>query len=90
MHTLSYDVNTATGSISNITLTGSTADYSGLTSSAFSDAATANVGFFASADNNPGSLVDNFSLSSVPEPSMIVLLATSLVGLLAYVWRKRK
>ena len=29
-------------------------------------------------------------ISSVPEPSAIALLATGLVGLLAYAWRKRR
>jgi len=27
---------------------------------------------------------------NVPEPNMIVLLATGLPGMLAYAWRKRK
>lgn len=30
------------------------------------------------------------TVSSVPEPSTIALLATGLIGLLAYAWRKRK
>jgi hypothetical protein len=33
---------------------------------------------------------DNFELSSVPEPSTLMLLGTGLLGLLAYAWRKRK
>lgn len=37
------------------------------------------------------SYVDNVSVSSpIPEPSTIALLATGLIGLLAYAWRKRK
>lgn len=37
--------------------------------------------------------VDNFSVSYstvTPEPSSIVILATALLGLLAYAWRKRR
>jgi hypothetical protein len=38
--------------------------------------------------------ISNFTISSglnaVPEPGSIVLLATGLIGLLAYAWRKRK
>ena len=33
----------------------------------------------------------NFSLTTVPEPGPhMVLLATGLIGLLAYAWRKRR
>lgn len=90
-YTLGYDVNTVTGSISNISLSGSTADYSSLTSSAFSDAATANVGFFASSEDwGAYGFVDNVAVSGVPEPSSVALLVTGLFGLLCYAWRKRK
>ena len=39
-----------------------------------------------------GTYADNVRLdiSEVPEPSTLVLLASGLVGLLAYAWRKRK
>lgn len=42
----------------------------------------------ASGNTNFG--IDNVKLSSVPEPSAIVLSVMGLVGLLAYAWRKRK
>lgn len=34
--------------------------------------------------------IDVFGVSSVPEPSTIVLVLTGMLGLLAYAWRKRK
>ncbi|MBU4273117.1 MAG: PEP-CTERM sorting domain-containing protein [Planctomycetes bacterium] len=34
--------------------------------------------------------VDNFKLTVIPEPSTLALLATGLIGLLCYAWRKRK
>ena len=37
-----------------------------------------------------GCVVDNFRVTTIPEPASLVLLATALVGLLAYAWRKRK
>ena len=36
---------------------------------------------------NDGSII---SVDSIPEPSTITLLATGLIGLLAYAWRKRR
>ena len=40
--------------------------------------------------NWSGGNVDNLTLSSVPEPSAVVLLITGLVALLAYAWRRRR
>jgi hypothetical protein len=37
-----------------------------------------------------GTGISQFSLSGVPEPSTMALLATGLIGLLAYAWRKRR
>jgi hypothetical protein len=34
--------------------------------------------------------VDTVSTNPVPEPSAIILIATGLIGLLAYAWRKRR
>ena len=52
------------------------------------EAATARFGV----DNHiADSLIfDNLSVSSIPEPSTVVLLLTAGVGLLAYAWRKRR
>jgi hypothetical protein len=47
------------------------------------------VGFGCSAYHND-MVVDNFTLSEVPEPGTMALLATGLIGLLAYAWRKRR
>lgn len=34
--------------------------------------------------------IDNLVVSAIPEPSITTLVATSLIGLLAYAWRRRK
>ena len=34
--------------------------------------------------------VDEYRISQIPEPSTLALLATGLVGLLCYAWRKRR
>jgi hypothetical protein len=34
-------------------------------------------------------MVDSLTLEKIPEPSTLVLLATGLLGLMAYAWRKR-
>ena len=54
---------------------------SGFTSIIVSDAGTGVA--------NYGS-IDNISVSQIPEPSMLVLFATGLIGLLCYAWRKRR
>jgi hypothetical protein len=90
-HTLSYQVDTTTGHISHISLGGSTANYTAFESAAFfTDAATKYAGMYKSALGAGWGRIDNFAVSSVPEPSTIVLLVTGLIGLLAYAWRKRK
>lgn len=40
--------------------------------------------------NCGGARWDNLSYTTVPEPSVIALAASGLIGLLAYAWRKRK
>ena len=35
-------------------------------------------------------IVDNVRVTETPEPSTMVLLATGLLGLLCYAWRRRR
>ena len=91
---LSYDVNTATGQISNIALQGSTANYSAFESpTLFTDPATSYAGLFTSSAGygSPVPGFDNFQVSTgtVPEPSALALLGSGLIALLGYAWRKR-
>ena len=67
VYTLRYLVNTATGAISDISLSGSTANYSSLTSSSFTDPDTFYAAITSSSISaGTGGVVDNFSVSSVP------------------------
>jgi hypothetical protein len=89
-HPLSYNIDMTTGAISNIVLDGQSKS---MTTTAFTNARTAYAGFSVSsydvpADGMAYGCVDNFSLTTVPEPSTIVVLTTGLLGLLAYAWRK--
>jgi hypothetical protein len=80
--TLSYTVDTSTGGLSDITLGGSSADYSSFyNTSLFSATATASAGMYQSADASPRySALDNFQVTAVPEPGSLLLAAAGLVG----------
>ncbi|NCY20496.1 PEP-CTERM sorting domain-containing protein [bacterium] len=89
---LSYQINTATGAISNISLEGSSADYSLLAAGVnkFTAANVKYAGIYTSSEGGMSGYTsfDNFTVTSVPEPSTVVCLVTGLACL--YVVRKKR
>jgi hypothetical protein len=75
-YALSYDVDTATGSLSNVMFDGS--PVSGLSSTAFTDAATSFVGVLT--EEHASGALSSLTVSSVPEPTAIGI-AVSIGGL---------
>lgn len=76
-------------------ISNSWADYSLTTGAVSGDAVGKPIVVYISQGNNPyvtgmPYYFDNVSLTTIPEPGTLVLLASGLVGLLAYAWRKRK
>jgi polysaccharide biosynthesis protein PslG len=63
LYTLAFSVNTSTGAISGVSLTGSASTYD-FTTTAFTDAATAYAAFVVSGGSNTTGCVDNFIVSS--------------------------
>ncbi len=45
---------------------------------------------FRGVQSNDGVFMDDVSVTAIPEPGTLALLATGLLGLLCYAWRKRK
>lgn len=96
-NTLSFSVDRSTGSLSDISLQGSSADYSSLISAAdglFTNSNTQFAGFLSSfGGSQPGGttpgFVDNFSVNvtAIPEPSSLALVA---LGALFAVRRSRR
>ncbi|NBS05900.1 MAG: PEP-CTERM sorting domain-containing protein [Verrucomicrobia bacterium] len=86
---LSYKINTITGAISDITLEGSSADYSSLASGVnLFTAASGNIQHAGVYTSSAGGMsgyagFDNFTVTAVPEPSAFACLAAGLVGMLA-------
>ena len=95
LHTLIYTVDTVSGELTDVSLSDSTQSFAAILADAatpFTDANTRYVGISAD-DNNGGATpadISSIEISTIPEPSMLALLATGLLGLLAYAWRKRK
>ena len=88
-YNLSYVVNTATGSISDLVFNGSSIAVSATT--IFTDAATTYAGFYQrpnGTQTTPG-FADNFTLAAVPEPATLWLASAGLVGLGLAVRRRR-
>ena len=84
-YTLSYTIDRGTGAITDLSLSGSTADYSSLLGTTlFDETATAFAGVYTSGTTSTGltGAMDNFSVGIVPEPSSVALLALSGMGLL--------
>jgi len=80
LHHMSYDVDTTTGNISNLII--DSTPISTPTVSIFTDAATAFVGMYgSSASGATLNLFDNVTLSTVPEPSAMVLAGIAVLGL---------
>ena len=89
---LSYQINTATGAISDISLEGSSADYRSLAAGVnkFTAANVKYAGIYTSSEGGMSGYTsfDNFTVTSVPEPSTVVCLVTGLACL--YVVRKKR
>ncbi len=82
-YSLSYDVDTTTGSISNVKFAGNSVV--GLSTTAFTDAATQFVGALSAADSRAfmkNLAVESIESAAVPEPASIGLAGAMLGGLL--------
>ena len=89
-HTLSYNVNTSSGAVSGIILDGSavTLNFGANANNVFTGSDINFVGFDANESNfQHDGLVDNFSVSAVPEPEAFALVLTGAATLVAF---KRK
>lgn len=84
-HSLSYDVDTTTGNISNVVL--DSTSYAFNSTALFTNAKTANAGFVVSSAAAGLGYVDNFAV--VPEPSAVCFAGLALVLLVGISHRKR-
>ena len=95
-YTLTYSVNTVSGSITAVKLNGT--DYTGVfggatTAGIFTGSLTNLAGFYGSTAVSPSftPVVDNFKISSVAEPGMVELLFTGLGSwLVVSYWHQRQ
>jgi hypothetical protein len=93
-YTLSYQIDTTTGSISNISLSGSSSTYS-FASTDFTDDATQFLGIGGNHDSNKiSSIYTNLEMDgvtiAVPEPSAVILMCGGFLGLALLQARRRK
>jgi hypothetical protein len=90
---LAFSIDTTSGNVTSLTLSGSTADYSSLVAAAtgyFTDSHTTYMGFGASSENSATfGYVDNVQLSTVPEPSTYFLCLVS-AGIVVLQVRRRR
>jgi hypothetical protein len=87
--TVSYDVDTTTGAISNVAVQGSTADYSAFDSTtAFTGLGWAGLENAGGANEN-SAFVSNFQVGAIPEPGTYAMLASGVMALGAYQYRRR-
>lgn len=92
-YNLSYTVNTTTGTISNVIYAGTNYSTDFSTATGFTAAATAYAGFYGSSSTSystskTNAFVDNFKVSTVPEPATVGLVG--LGGAMLLLRRKRK
>jgi hypothetical protein len=93
--TLSYDLNTTTGAISNVSFGGSTASYTFTTPATFlsSYTASADIGGSSGAANGFDAQFTSFSVSEIaaaPEPSEYALFLSGALALWAVQLHRRK
>ncbi len=86
---ITLDAGSATGTTT--VTTGSDADWTEYAFSFTPDTnATATLTFTAAVSAANDSFLDSVSVTAIPEPGTLALLATGLLGLLCYAWRKRR
>jgi len=84
-NSLSCTINRATGAITAISLSGSSADYSSLLgTSVFTEAATKYGGFHSSGTLAGLGAIDNFKVDVIPEPSAALLSGLGVLALLRH------
>ena len=87
-YTLSYDVDTATGRVTRVSLSGSNADFSpivAVVTNIFTSSQTTYAGLIVSASNGGRvGYADNFVVSTVPEPATISLIGLCALGVLSH------
>jgi hypothetical protein len=87
---LTYDIDTTSGTISNISLEGSTANYAFLTN-LFAGVATNYVGMNTSSGVGfTFGAFDNFSLVAIPEPSSIIAWIVVFLVMAGCAWRHKR